>query len=206
LEALARYSIPDRYFFDMIAGVNSDLEPRQLCTFDELYQYCYQVAGTVGLTIMHIYGFKKSEATKVRRLAEKCGVAFQLTNILRDIREDAARGRVYLPNDDLKRFHVEKFSYDERFRALMEFEVTRARNYYDEALPLLELVSDEGRPSLKALIRSYSRLLDRIVEADYNVLTRRISVSKVELLRIAARAQAEHLRSKIKRPTNSDRG
>ena len=98
-----RFGIPHQYFRDMIDGVASDLEPRRIETFDELYRYCYQVASVVGLTIIHIFGFDTRSALP---LAEKCGVAFQLTNILRDIREDAGRGRVYLPAEDLRRFGV----------------------------------------------------------------------------------------------------
>ena len=98
-----RYGIPHEYFREMIEGVASDLEPRRFETFDELYRYCYQVASVVGLTIIHIFGFDTRSALP---LAEKCGVAFQLTNILRDIREDAERGRIYLPAEDLRRFGV----------------------------------------------------------------------------------------------------
>src|ERR1700691_2656107 len=87
----------------MIEGVSSDLESRRIRTFAELYDYCYHVASVVGLTIIHIFGFTSSEALV---LAEKCGIAFQLTNILRDVREDAENRRVYLPEEDLERFHV----------------------------------------------------------------------------------------------------
>src|SRR5437763_1163396 len=98
-----RFGIPHEYFRQMIQGVSSDTEPRRFETFDQLYAYCYQVASVVGLTIIHIFGFDTASALP---LAEKCGVAFQLTNILRDIREDAERGRVYLPSEDLDRFGV----------------------------------------------------------------------------------------------------
>src|ERR1051326_7702867 len=102
-DTIARYRIPHQYFHDMIQGVSSDLQPRRIQTFEELYDYCYHVASVVGLTIVHIFGFNNPEAL---RLAERCGVAFQLTNILRDVREDAALGRVYLPAEDLERFGV----------------------------------------------------------------------------------------------------
>ena len=98
-----RFGIPHQYLREMIEGVSSDLEPRRLETFDELYRYCYQVASVVGLTMIHIFGFDTPSALP---LAEKCGVAFQLTNILRDLREDAGRGRIYLPAEDLRRFGV----------------------------------------------------------------------------------------------------
>src|SRR5580693_6840858 len=103
IEAVARYKIPHQYFYDMIDGVSSDLEPRRIRTFAELYDYCYHVASVVGLTVIHIFGFNSPEALK---LAEKCGIAFQLTNILRDVREDMEKDRVYLPEEDLERFQV----------------------------------------------------------------------------------------------------
>src|SRR5258706_11230835 len=102
-DTVVLYRIPHEYFFQVIEGVKSDLEPRCLATFDELYGYCYQVASVVGLSIIHVFGFDPPAALP---LAEKCGIAFQLTNILRDIGEDAARGRIYLPAEDLDRFGV----------------------------------------------------------------------------------------------------
>ncbi len=98
-----RFGIPSRYFHEMIDGVASDFDTRSIRTFAELYRYCYLVASIVGLTIIHIFGF---EDPKALELAEKCGIAFQLTNILRDVREDAGNGRVYLPEEDLARFNV----------------------------------------------------------------------------------------------------
>src|SRR5579862_6514826 len=94
VDSVARFAIPHQYFFEMIEGVSSDLEPRRIETFTELYDYCYHVASVVGLTIIHIFGFEGEESLK---LAEKCGVAFQLTNILRDVREDFLKSRVYIP-------------------------------------------------------------------------------------------------------------
>src|SRR6201993_4757368 len=103
LDTVTRYKIPHEYFRDMIDGVASDLEPRVIRNFEELYAYCYRVASVVGLVTVHIFGFRSPEALP---LAEKCGIAFQLTNILRDIKEDAALGRVYLPEDELVRFRL----------------------------------------------------------------------------------------------------
>jgi len=100
-DAVNRFHIDHEYFRQMIEGVASDLEPRHFETFEQLYGYCYQVASVVGLTTIHIFGFESPAALP---LAEKCGVAFQLTNILRDIREDVERGRIYLPAEDLRRF------------------------------------------------------------------------------------------------------
>src|SRR5580693_6508592 len=101
IDAVTRYKIPHQYFYDMIDGVSSDLEPRRIQTFEELYDYCYHVASVVGLTVIHIFGFESQEALL---LAEKCGIAFQLTNILRDVREDRENGRIYIPAEDIQRF------------------------------------------------------------------------------------------------------
>jgi 15-cis-phytoene synthase len=186
-ETVARYAIPHRYFYEMIEGILSDLQPRQTQTFDELYRYCYHVASVVGLTIIHIFGFRSSRALL---LAEKCGVAFQLTNIMRDVREDAGMGRIYLPLEDLARFQVpveqlRSGREDNRFRDLMHFEAGRARAYYDESAPLSELIEPRSRRSLWALREIYSGLLTRIESANYSVLSRRIQVptrTKIALL------------------------
>jgi phytoene synthase len=188
-DAVTRYAIPHPYFHEMIDGVSSDLEPRSIATFDELYQYCYKVASVVGLTIIHIFGF---ESPRALELAEKCGIAFQMTNILRDVREDADRGRMYLPSEDLSRFGVDpaRLEHDERFIALMRFEAARARRYYDESWPLLDLIQRRSRPSLWALMRIYSRLLERIERSNYDVLDRRIRLPVWEKLSIVGRALA----------------
>ena len=185
-----RFGIPHQYFFEMIDGVVSDLEPRRFETFDELYRYCYLVASVVGLTVIHIFGFDTSIALP---LAEKCGVAFQLTNILRDIREDAGRNRIYLPAEDLRRFGVGEDDLrngvrSPEFLKLMAFEAARARAHYNESRPLLDLIHPRSRSSLWALIAIYSRLLDRIERTNYDVFARRVRLSPVEKSWIIFRA------------------
>jgi phytoene synthase len=177
-DTVERYRIPHRFFYEMIDGISSDLEPRQMQTFEELYRYCYQVASVVGLTIIHVFGF---ESTRALLLAEKCGIAFQLTNILRDVREDAGLGRVYLPLEDLNRFGVtvEQLSSgkeDRNFQDVMRFEAERARRYYRESEALTELIHKRSRPSLWALRAIYLRLLARLEAEDFEVLSRRINV------------------------------
>ncbi|MGH9594818.1 MAG: presqualene diphosphate synthase HpnD [Bryobacteraceae bacterium] len=189
-DAVKRYRIPHQYFHDMIDGVSSDLEPRRIRTFAELYDYCYRVASVVGLTVVHIFGFDDPGALTI---AEKCGVAFQLTNIIRDVREDAEHGRVYLPEEDLKRFGVlpaELGAPDAspQLRALLAFEAGRAREYYLTSAPLIEMVHRESRASLRALIGIYRRLLDRIVASNYEVLARRIRVPTWEKMWILLRS------------------
>jgi phytoene synthase len=171
-----RFGIPPQYFREMIDGVLSDLEPRRFETFEQLYRYCYQVASVVGLTIIHIFGFDTRSALP---LAEKCGVAFQLTNILRDIREDAERGRIYLPAEDLRRFGVSEEDLcagrrGEPFLRLMAFESERARAYYNDSRPLLDLIHPRSRASLWALIAIYSRLLERIEQGNFDVFRNRV--------------------------------
>jgi phytoene synthase len=184
-DAVRRYKIPHQYFYEMIDGVSSDLEPRRIQTFDELYRYCYQVASVVGMTTIHIFGFDSPDALA---LAEKCGVAFQLTNILRDVREDSEQGRIYLPAADLARFDVKELKRSPEFIELMRFEAARARSYYAESQPLLKMVDARSRSSLWALIEIYSRLLGKIEDADFDVLSRRIALSKAEKLWIVIRA------------------
>jgi phytoene synthase len=187
---VGRFGIPHEYFREMIEGVSSDLEPRRFDTFDQLYRYCYQVASVVGLTTIHIFGFDTRSALP---LAEKCGVAFQLTNILRDIREDAGRGRIYLPAEDLRRFGVTEDDLragrrDEPFLRLMGFEAERARAYYDQSGPLLDLIHPRSRASLWALIAIYSRLLERIQRSNYDVFRRRVRLPVWEKSWIVMRA------------------
>jgi phytoene synthase len=188
-DAVARYRIPHKYFRDMIRGVSSDLEPRHIQTFPELYDYCYHVASVVGLTIIHIFGFDDPRAIE---LAERCGIAFQLTNILRDVREDSEHGRVYLPAEDLARFGVKATelsgaALSPALRKLLEFEGERARAYYLESEPLLEMVHSGSRASLRALIGIYSRLLERISNSGYEVLRERVRVPAWEKIWILAR-------------------
>jgi phytoene synthase len=189
-DTVARYRIPHEYFFQVIEGVKSDLQPRSLATFEDLYRYCYQVASVVGLSIIHVFGFDSPAALP---LAEKCGIAFQLTNILRDIGEDAARGRIYLPAEDLDRFGVSAADLaggrpTDAFVHLMQCEGARARAYYSESAPLIDLVHKRSRPGLRALIAIYSRLLERIEARNYDVFSRRVSLSSIEKCGIVLRA------------------
>ncbi|HSW49871.1 MAG TPA: phytoene/squalene synthase family protein [Bryobacteraceae bacterium] len=190
LWALERYRIPHDYFRSMIDGVESDLSPREFRTFPELYQYCYRVASVAGLSVIHILGY---ESERAPQLAEKCGIAFQLTNIIRDIREDAERGRLYLPSEDLAEFRVDRADFvagraGEGFRALLRFEAARAREYYREAAPLVGMVARRNRASLAALIEIYRRLLDKIERSGFDVWNRRIRLSAAEKCLIVARA------------------
>jgi phytoene synthase len=189
-DTVSRYRIPVEYLHHLIDGVESDVEFQPIHTFDQLYQYCYRVASVVGMTVVHILGFRNPEAL---RLAEKCGVAFQLTNILRDVKEDFFNGRVYLPSEDLARFSVEDVDLSgdrvsAALRDLLAFEASRARGYYAAAEPLVGMVDPAGRGMLRAIIAIYTRLLDRIEGSGYEVMSGRLSVPTAEKVWILAKS------------------
>jgi 15-cis-phytoene synthase len=194
LHAVERYQIPHSYFREVIDGVESDLAPRELQTFPELYRYCYQVASVPGLSLIHILGNHSSQAIE---LAEKCGIAFQLTNIIRDVQEDAERGRLYFPAEDLARFgltHEDAVAGTaDRMRELLRFEAVRARDYYRQSAPLVGMVHKRNRAALWALIEIYRRLLDKIERADFDVWSRRIQLSPAEKCRVVAAAVMRRL-------------
>ena len=176
VDVVGRYQIPHEYLFAVIQGVEMDLGPAGFQTFDDLRRYCYHVAGAVGLCCIQVWGFHDDRA---RDRAVDCGLAFQLTNILRDLGEDAGMGRVYLPREDLQRFgftvdDVSSHCQDERFVDLMKFEVERARSYYGRAEELFEYLEPAGKPILSAMLRTYGGLLTRIERCGYDVYSRRI--------------------------------
>ena len=189
-DTVRRFEIPREYFDAIVDGAQMDLTVTRYATFEDLYRYCYRVASAVGLVCIHIFGFQGAEA---RRYAESCGIAFQLTNILRDVREDAAMGRIYLPQEDLDAFgypeeHVRNGLFNDTFRRLMGFQVERARRYYDEALPLLPLVQPSSRACLAAMIGIYRACLEEIPRRQYDVYSQRIGLSPWKKLSITARA------------------
>lgn len=190
VDTVQRYRIPHQYFHDMIDGVSSDLVRTRFQTFDELYRYCYQVASVAGLCVVHIFGYRGGE--RALQLAEQCGIAFQLTNILRDAGEDYRLGRIYFPAEDRARHGVSEADFGAAelsapLRALLEDYGARARGYYTQSRPLLELVEPSCRASLWALMEIYSRLLARIAARRYEVLGSRIRLSTLEKLGLVAR-------------------
>lgn len=190
IDTIRRYTIPERYLYDVLAGVARDMEPVHIATFAELEDYCYHVAGAVGLCCLHIWGFASDEAIPC---GIDCGMAFQLTNILRDIGEDLDRGRVYVPAEDLARFHIATdrlagHCVDDAFQQMMQFEVQRARSYYDRAEALFDLVEPVGRPILRAMHDIYGGLLDEIERRRYDVFRRRVALPRWKKLWFVGRA------------------
>jgi phytoene synthase len=191
-DTLMRFSIPIQYFHWIIDGAEMDLACVQYESFQDLYKYCFNVASAVGLVCLQIFGSRQECAKKY---AEECGIAFQLTNILRDVKEDARMGRIYLPQEDLHRFgyspeELRNGVFDERFKSLMTFEANRARHYYRQAWNLLPLVDDTSRPALWAMIQIYERILDRIVEKQFDVFREPIRLPSAEKVSVALRALA----------------
>jgi len=191
-DAISRFSIPRAYFDDFIAGMEMDLSRKRYATFAELRLYCYRAASVVGLMCIEVFGYS-NPAAKI--YAENLGIAFQLTNILRDVKEDAGRGRIYLPLEDLERFGVTEDEilrgvYNDAFVRLMEFEAIRAREYYEAAERALP---DEDRSTLltaEAMRLIYGSLLRLIVNSNYRVLDRRLSLSAPRKLYLVGRAWA----------------
>lgn len=189
-DTVRRFHIPRAYFNAIIDGAEMDLTVTRYATFEDLYQYCYRVASAVGLVCIRIFGYQGEEA---ERYAESCGIAFQLTNILRDIREDAGMGRIYLPQEDLDAFgypeeNLRNGLFNDPFRRLMGFQVERARSFYDEALPLLPLVQPSSRACLATMIGIYRACLEEIPRRQYDVYSQRIGLSPWKKLSITARA------------------
>ncbi len=183
-----RHDIPEEYFKQVIHGVESDLTKVRYLDFEELRSYCYQVASVVGLICLQIFGYKDDSA---REHAIDLGLAMQLTNIARDIQEDLGLGRIYLPQDEIARFGyseeaLEAGIVNESFINLMRFQAQRARGYFDSGFKLLPYLSPRSRACPAVMGQLYSKVLQRIEEAEFDVFQHRISLSKTEKLRVTA--------------------
>jgi squalene synthase HpnC len=182
-DTMTRFEMPARYFHDLILGAEMDLTISRYATFDRLAEYCYRVAGTVGLTCLHVFGFRDPHAPD---LAERLGLAFQMTNIIRDVKSDYEMGRVYLPQEDLAIFGLRdenlRGPMTPQLRNLLEFEADRAWRLYQEGALLVQQVDADSRATLWALVRTYSTLLARIEDRGFDVFSERVSLSSAEKL------------------------
>lgn len=191
-DAVARFSVPVECLEATLDGVAMDLDGAVYPTFAELREYCRRVASVVGVACIRVWGLRDPAADP---LAEQAGIAFQLTNILRDLREDAQRGRVYLPAEDLARFGVDPTRFtvglsDDAYKSLMRFEIARARAHYDASAPLARMLPRPGRAVFGMMTRTYRRLLDEIEQRDYDVFSARVRVARWRKLAYALRALA----------------
>ncbi|QDT66152.1 All-trans-phytoene synthase [Calycomorphotria hydatis] len=190
VDVVRRRRIPREYLFDVIEGVGSDLEPVEITTFSELEQYCYRVAGVVGLCCIHIWGFRDERAIQP---AIDCGLAFQLTNIIRDVREDALSGRCYLPSEELAQFGCDQQDFTAKemtkaTRSLIEFQIDRAQDCYQRAGQLFESIDPAGHSVLAAMLGIYGQLLNKISRDPAVIFQRRVKLSRARKLRIATQA------------------
>src|SRR5580700_5066174 len=204
-DAQRRFSIPAGLLDELALGTAMDIEgveaeasaqttsapglTIQYKTFEDLRLYCYRVASVVGLVCIHIFGYRDPAAEP---LAERCGLAFQLTNIIRDVKEDASMGRVYLPEEDLAMFQISGSELlttpdPARFRPVLALEADRAREFYSSGDALIPYVAEDSQPALWVLVTIYRSLLEKIAEKQYDVFTAKISLSTSEKLRILAK-------------------
>lgn len=181
-DLLQTYKIPQNLPLELMKGVVQDTYQKRFENFDELYVYCYRVASTVGLMACEIFGYEKPETLDY---AEKLGIAMQLTNILRDISEDAEKGRIYLPQEDLRKFNITEEQIfakkiDENFIELMKFEIARARQYYEESRKGIPLLTKDVRFTVLLALRLYSKILDEIEKQDYDIFQKRAHTTKLQ--------------------------
>lgn len=208
-DAQRRYAIPAGLLDELAHGTAMDVEEfetasqtsttpgltLQYRTFEDLRLYCYRVASVVGLVCIHIFGYRDPAAEE---LAERCGLAFQMTNIIRDVKEDASLGRVYLPQEDLAKFNLSAQELLEtpdpaRFRPLLALEADRARDFYTAGDQLIPYVSEDSRPALWVLITIYRSLLEKIAQKDYDVFSGKVALSTSEKLRVLGKGFLKRL-------------
>jgi 15-cis-phytoene synthase len=202
-DAQKKFKISPELFEKLVYGTSLDLDipqasaesPAILCeTFDDLKQYCYYVASVVGLVCIRIFGYQDAKA---EFLAEDCGLAFQLTNIIREVRVDASMGRIYIPAVDMARSNLTAANFAsnvlqdpaqvQHLRPALEYEAERARKYYESAKWLMELIDEDSRAALWVLVEIYSRLLRKIADRNYDVLTERVRLTLWEKLKVLSR-------------------
>ena len=177
---MKKHNIPLRYPLDLIKGVSMDISKKEYGHFDELRTYCYRVASVVGLMLMYVMGIDNIKRAK--RYATKLGIAMQLTNILRDVGEDARMGRVYFPKDELARFglsihEILEFRKTDRMIKFLKFQIARARRYYEEAVTGLAMIHKEVRMVIALAYTLYSEILSVIEENEYEVFGKRAYVN-----------------------------
>jgi 15-cis-phytoene synthase len=212
-DAQRRYQIPAGLLDELALGTAMDIEttseledepgfarsnarlPVQYTTFEDLQLYCYRVASVVGVVCIHVFGYRDPAAEP---LAERCGLAFQLTNIIRDVKEDAAMGRVYLPEEDLAKFGLTASDLltapdPARFRPLLNLEADRAREFYKAGDELIPMIAEDSQPGLWVLVNIYRKLLQKIADRQYDVFSGKVSLTISEKLRILGRGFLQRL-------------
>jgi phytoene synthase len=198
MESIVEFTLPKQPFLDLIEGMEMDLRWHSYQTFADLREYCYRAASAVGLICIEIFGY---ESARTREYAVNLGLALQLTNILRDLKEDIGRGRIYLPLEDLERFgyreqDLKANQYNSPFIELMKFEHARVRSYFEKAAASLPDVDRGSMFAAEIMSAIYREMLDQMPEVQFDVFRNRLSVTKSRRLRIALEIW---LRSRLKR-------
>lgn len=191
---IKQFNIPVEPFFELIKGMEMDLKFRRYDTFEQLRIYCYRVASTVGLMCIEIFGYKHRSA---QEFAENLGIALQLTNILRDIKKDAEKDRIYLPLEDLQKFGYSEEDlldsvYNDNFIKLMEFQVSRAIEYFNKATAALNKEDKGNMFAARAMQHIYFRILKNIIHEKYDIYNRNVNLSKVEKVGISLGVWAKY--------------
>ena len=197
-EVIKRFNVPHKIFDDVIEGQKQDLDFKPFENFEQLFAYCYRVAGVVGMASIHIWGFEGGDDTEF--LAVQRGAAFQLTNILRDLREDAFRGRIYLPREELATMRVSEDDLRQcrggrHFLDLMRFQIARAEAFYEKSAGLEARIHADSRPTLVAMTEIYRGILKKVAYEPERVLRERVSLSLFSKLRIGWRASRQAVRA-----------
>src|SRR4030066_1449839 len=186
-KTIQNFNIPLEPFFDLLKGMEMDLQQKRYLTFNDLQTYCYHVASTVGLMCIDIFGYKHPSA---KDFAVNLGIALQLTNILRDIKRDAERGRIYLPQEDLRKFNYNESdifnnTYNENFQKMMKYQVERAREYFNTATACLNKEDKKAMFDARAMQHIYYRMLNKMVDAVYDVDKNKIKISTAKKVGIS---------------------
>lgn len=193
-KTINQFNIPLDPFFDLLQGMEMDLQKKRYLTFDDLQLYCYRVASTVGLMCIEIFGYKHKSA---KDFAVNLGIALQLTNILRDVKKDSLLGRIYLPQEDLEKYGYPEYeflnqTYNENFKSLMQYQVSRAEKYFKLATDALNLDDKYSMFAARAMQHIYHKILEKIVIANYNVYQKNIKVNNIEKVGIAVGVWAKY--------------
>jgi phytoene synthase len=191
---IQKFNIPLEPFFELLIGMEMDLQKNRYLTFEDLQLYCYRVASTVGLMCIEIFGYKHAST---RDFAVNLGIALQLTNILRDVKKDADKGRIYLPQEDLEKYgYAEKdllnSTYNKNFQNMMKFEVQRAKEYFGKATNSLNFEDKKAMFAARAMQHIYYRMLNKIVDADYDVYRKKIRISTFKKVGISLGVWAKY--------------
>ena len=191
---IKKFNIPLEPFFDLMRGMEMDLQRNRYLTFEDLRVYCYSVASTVGLMCIEIFGYKHPTT---RDFAINLGIALQLTNILRDVKKDAQKGRIYLPLEDLHRFNYDEQElmdgvYNQNFTAMMKYQVERARRFFEKATSCLNKEDKKAMFAARAMQHIYYRMLNKIENANYDVYNNQIKLSKFKKVGISLGVWAKY--------------